>query len=64
VTLRQRTGAVMLKFISAVIIAAASAGVLTLLSATSTRLDALGAVCWASQKVVLFLWGVINPQPN
>jgi multidrug resistance efflux pump len=30
----------MLKFISAVIIAAASAGVLTLLSATSTRLDA------------------------
>jgi TolA-binding protein len=33
-------GAVMLKFISAVIAAAAFAGVLTLLSATSTRLDA------------------------
>ena len=36
----QRTGAVMLKFISAVIAAAALAGVLTLPSATSTRLDA------------------------
>ena len=37
----QRTnGAVMLKFISAVISAAAFAGMLTLLSATSTRLDA------------------------
>ena len=37
----QRTnGAVMLKFISAVIAAAAFAGMLTLLSATSTRLDA------------------------
>ena len=33
-------GAVMLKFISAVIAAAAFAGMLTLLSATSTRLDA------------------------
>jgi hypothetical protein len=40
VTFRQRTEAVMLKFISAVIAAAAFAGVLTLLSATSTRLDA------------------------
>src|SRR4029453_16968819 len=38
VTFRQRTEAVMLKFISAVIAAAAFAGVLTLLSATSTRL--------------------------
>ena len=37
----QRTnGAIMLKFISAVISAAAFAGMLTLLSATSTRLDA------------------------
>src|SRR4029453_13857270 len=40
VTFRQRTEAVMLKFISAVIAAAAFAGVLTLLSAPSTRLDA------------------------
>ena len=39
-TFGQRTGAVMLKFISAVIAAAAFAGVLTLLWSTNTRIDA------------------------
>ena len=46
-------GAVMLKFISAVIAAAAFAGVLTLLSATSTRLDARPARDAAPQSTPL-----------